>query len=520
MPRLLRSGPNPEEETMNRHHFGLRSLFASRRSRRSPRDAQAAPAGRAGCVAEVLEERVLFALAGHPGVSGKLSTNASIAKQQLICDPASSSEPSAADAAAAGSVSVSYDPTLVTLTGVTSGPGYFVDFSNSFVELQSTQPIEGGYAPGTSEGQAYTFLEPLSTFLGEAEHPGTETGYVQVRFQKAAEGSPGLIQPDYTVVDESGVNGFDTHALTFSLVGGGGGGGAALAAAATQQGTLTGPKATYTVFAATADSHSGNPGDFLEDLNGNVYGPGDISPATVSEKAIGAGPAAGLVADPVVPGKSALEVVGTDGPDTIRFEKVGGGLRVNLNGTAYGPFGGFTRVIAYGLGGNDDIQMNAAGSYSVAFFGGMGDDKLAAASGPSLLVGGEGDDRLTGGNGADLLVGGGGKDTLRGGNGDDLLEAGRTAYDDGADADVRALSAILGEWSSSSAYPLRIAHISGTQAGGLNGASLFSTTGVGRTVFDDGDVDTLSGENGRDWLIAGPNDLTKDLAGSEIRTAL
>ena len=47
-----------------------------------------------------------------------------------------------------------------------------------------------------------------------------------------------------------------------------------------------------------------------------------------------------------------------------------------------------------------------------------------------------------------------------------------------------------------------------------------STTGVGRTVFDDGDVDTLSGENGRDWLIAGPNDLTKDLAGSEIRTAL
>src|SRR3954464_11097212 len=108
---------------MSRHDFGIRSLFASRGVRRSRRgrhvvQPQGAAGGRAACVAEVLEERVLFALAGHPGVSANLSVNSAIRKQQLIGDPGTSSDPSPSDAAIAGRVSVSYDASLVPLTSL------------------------------------------------------------------------------------------------------------------------------------------------------------------------------------------------------------------------------------------------------------------------------------------------------------------------------------------------------------------------------------------------------------------
>src|SRR6478672_6506612 len=69
-------------------------------------------------VCEFLEDRILFALAkasGGSGYSASLSTNSVIRQQQLICDPA---EP------IAGSTSVLYDASKVTLTGLIPGPGY------------------------------------------------------------------------------------------------------------------------------------------------------------------------------------------------------------------------------------------------------------------------------------------------------------------------------------------------------------------------------------------------------------
>src|SRR5437868_5765820 len=70
------------------------------------------------CLAEPLEERLLFAMAkaaGGSGYSANLSKNAVIRQQQLICDPA---EP------VQGSTSVQYEADKVTLSAFAYGPGY------------------------------------------------------------------------------------------------------------------------------------------------------------------------------------------------------------------------------------------------------------------------------------------------------------------------------------------------------------------------------------------------------------
>ena len=137
------------------------------------------------------------------------------------------------------------------------------------------------------------------------------------------------------------------------------------------------------------------------------------------------------------------------------------------------------------------------------------------------VAGGIGNDRLiSSGNSKDLLVGGSGTDLLDAGAAEDVLVAGRTSYDAGSYDDVRALTAILNEWSRASSYATSIAHITGTLSGGLNGSSVFRTSGPSATVFDDADIDTLVGGTGRDWLLAGAIDQKPDLAGTEVVTGL
>src|SRR5215218_1592551 len=97
---------------MARRRAAFSRIAATLRPRRASGDPFATtPARRAACLAEPLEERVLFALAaatGGSGYSADLSSNATIRQQQLICDPI---EPKA------GSTSVQYDPKVVRLTG-------------------------------------------------------------------------------------------------------------------------------------------------------------------------------------------------------------------------------------------------------------------------------------------------------------------------------------------------------------------------------------------------------------------
>lgn len=58
-------------------------------------------------------------------------------------------------------------------------------------------------------------------------------------------------------------------------------------------------------------------------------------------------------------------------------------------------------VIAFGLGGNDDIS---TGSGDDTLVGGNGRDKLNGGAGNDTLIGGDGNDTLTGGDGADVFV--------------------------------------------------------------------------------------------------------------------
>lgn len=226
--------------------------------------------------------------------------------------------------------------------------------------------------------------------------------------------------------------------------------------------------------------------------------------------------------DPSDPGTQALYGCGSSGNDLVRFAESGTGHTVTINGQAFGPFDNFERIILQAGDGADDVRILNQWGHPAVFFGGAGNDTLVARNDAAILVGGEGNDALTGGSFKDLLIGGGGADNLRGGGNQDILVAGRTAFDAGSDDDVRALSDIQREWTSSHGYPARIANITGAAPGGHNGVSFLKPSGPGQTVFDDGVVDTLLGGGGRDWLLfrGGAGGDATDLALNETGTAI
>jgi uncharacterized delta-60 repeat protein len=248
---------------------------------------------------------------------------------------------------------------------------------------------------------------------------------------------------------------------------------------------------------------------------------------TATDKDQGTGPAATLPVsvraatlepDPVDGSRTALFVGGTLGNDTIRLQPQGGsGVKVLLNGASQGVFTPTGRIVVYGQAGDDDIRVSEDIRLPAVLFGGDGNDRLQAGSGPTVLVGGDGNDTLIGGSGRDVLIGGAGADSLSGGGGDDILIAGTTAFD----ANLLALCAIEAEWTSTNNYVTRISHLQGTNPGGLNGAYLLTTA----TVSDDGAADVLLGQGGTDWFFAhvqgsGVLDAIIDLQRDELVTQL
>jgi Ca2+-binding RTX toxin-like protein len=146
---------------------------------------------------------------------------------------------------------------------------------------------------------------------------------------------------------------------------------------------------------------------------------------------------------------------------------------------------------------------------------GTGDDLVAGGLGDDILLGMDGNDSLIGGAGMDVLIGGEGADQLEGDHDDDLLIAGTTGYD----LEDFALTAIRAEWTSGLDYKLRVAHL----AAGINDGIHLSGDGPLPTVFEDGDVDRLTGGDGRDWIFAnleadngGPLDKVAGKIGLEI----
>src|SRR5207245_5320638 len=172
-----------------------------------------------------------------------------------------------------------------------------------------------------------------------------------------------------------------------------------------------------------------------------------------------------------------------------------GDVTVSVNGVDLGTFHPTGRIIAYGLGGDDDIRVAGGITLPTLIDGGEGNDKIKGGSGPNILLGGNGDDLLVGGSNRDVLIGGSGADKIVGNEQDDVLIAGSTAFD----GNEAALLAIQAEWASAASYDTRIAHLRNMASGGLNGAVYLI---VDTTVFSDASLDILTGDSGRDWFFA------------------
>jgi PKD repeat protein len=218
--------------------------------------------------------------------------------------------------------------------------------------------------------------------------------------------------------------------------------------------------------------------------------------------------AAVVMADPCDAAKTALVVGGTNGDDTIRFVPQGndGDIKVLINGVSQGIFHPTGRIIAYGLAGNDDIEV--AGSISLTAFleGDEGNDRLAGGAGLTVLLGNAGDDMLIGGSGRSILIGGTGSDRLVANSDDDILIGGTTKYD----ADHLAICEILETWNRTDlSYSERIVKLS-------SGEFALNAT----TVIDDGASDQLTGAAGSDWFFAGSKDSITDRKPFETVTTL
>lgn len=123
------------------------------------------------------------------------------------------------------------------------------------------------------------------------------------------------------------------------------------------------------------------------------------------------------ITDPELAGKKSALIVGTSGADSITVTGSGTTFRVVINGRTVSLAGVNGRVLAFGLAGNDTIDMPTIAIAS-ASYGGDGDDIIRAGSAA---------DRIFGENGADLLAGGLGADLINGGADNDLMFDGSVA---------------------------------------------------------------------------------------------
>jgi Ca2+-binding RTX toxin-like protein len=207
-------------------------------------------------------------------------------------------------------------------------------------------------------------------------------------------------------------------------------------------------------------------------------------------------------------------VTGNDGNDHIHFTPGGQEIQAQVDGFPNGRFNPTGRLVAYGVAGNNVLQVAGGITLPAWLYAGPGNDLLQGGGGNDVLVGGGGNDTLMGGKGRDLLIGGSGASTLIAGSGDDLLIAGTTAYD----ANEVALSAIMAEWTSARDYATRIANLSGTGSGPRNNGNYFlMASGPNATVFDNGQQDVVHGSSGMDWFFANlAHDLLDGRHDSEI----
>ncbi len=231
-----------------------------------------------------------------------------------------------------------------------------------------------------------------------------------------------------------------------------------------------------------------------------------------------------MESDPYDPSLTALYVGGTLGDDNIAITPAitsgpGGGaihngVKVGMNFVNYGSFFPTGHVVVYGQSGNDVIKTAAQTingvltyvSVPALFFAGDGNTILNVSGSAANNV-------LVGGAGLDRLIGGSGPSVLQAGTGGAILIGGTTSYDGNA----AALASFLAEWGRTDIdYATRIAHLTGSLSGGLNGACFLNAT----TVQADGMLNILYGGPGLDWYFAGMADWVLNKTAGEVVTQI
>jgi hypothetical protein len=195
------------------------------------------------------------------------------------------------------------------------------------------------------------------------------------------------------------------------------------------------------------------------------------------------------------------------------------------------------KLVAYGRGGNDTIQMTNV-TLAGEIYGEANDDYISGYHGSDLLVGGDGNDRLLGGegvntlwgdnvgeqslaaggndilssgSGADTAYGGGGIDTINVGAGDDYVFGGfGNDTIDGMDGHDRLYG---GEGDDT------ITGYTGNDLLAGNGGNdkLYGKSGNDVLIGGDG-ADLLAGEDGNDLMFHNAADVTSPTAGNDNST--
>lgn len=466
----------------------------------------------AGVAPEMLESRVLMSLSvasGGSGLSANLSTNLTIRRQQLLCDPAPASSTSSSSSATlnpatapiGGALTITYDPTKVTLAAVNAAPGYTID--------QCASQVQVGF------GEGFPFTESLAQYFaagggseGEGDGP-PETGKLDVVFSSnPITGTPGIqpLSTGYTETQEAGPIGFDNILATFALLG-----------------NTPASSPQYTV-SADSTALRGSP-DFLQYLNHtDVAGQAPIAPATVGGGNPWSLPPQGLSIDP----NTGYLVIkdSSKNNDTVEVDPLGrsktgstgllvkariNGKQVNQNYNGQ-SFPGVAVVLG---DGNDSVVFDPGLTLYAYVTAGNGNDSLAFGSGNNVAVLGHGNDHVlaagstsvTAGNGNDTLqllgngnngaVLGNGKDSVFAAGGSNTVMAG-----DGTDAVVLGAgsnnSAILGNGNDTvglGAGSNQFVRVGGGNdavtlgKGSNNEVDAFGSTGS--ITFGDGDNNTV-----------------------------
>ncbi|MFC1603775.1 PKD domain-containing protein [Planctomycetota bacterium] len=231
-----------------------------------------------------------------------------------------------------------------------------------------------------------------------------------------------------------------------------------------------------------------------------------------------------------------LHIVGTDDADSVSVAVKGGkNPKVVVDADFLGPMAGdfnknsklntrefdaagITSVLIMLYGGDDLAIVSEQSTLDAIIDGGSGDDKLHGGAGNDILLGGEGDDQITGDGGADILIGGLGVDRLVGGTGDDILVSDQTVYESDESQnklpEIKGLAAIQSEWLSGKNYFERLNNITGNdpQSDRFNNDFFL---GFGLTIWDDGQVDKLTGGRGKDWFLFSGDDWAVDIGGDD-----